>query len=395
MTQVLQNILQNVQANAPKLALGNAHFWEKDFNLGEIKSLLQDVNGDKQQMEGLKLVIAAMSKGRNVSELFPDVVKLVASQNAEVKKMVYIYLIQYAELEQNASLLAINILRKNIINANQLIRAQALRTLSSFRVKMILQVVIASIVGGSKDSSPYVRKVSAHAIGKVYSLDPSQKEVLLECIDKLLKDRSPLVLGSAVAAFEEVCPDRFDLIHANFRKFCDILADVDEWGQALILGMLTRYGRSQFPDPDKQPEKKPENGEKENPDEEIDFLGDFSGGAGVSEVDPDLRILLTAAVPLLKSRNSAVIQAVSTLYYYLAPYGEKHKIAKALVRVIRNTREMQYCVLTTIRAIATTLPEIFHPYLSEFFVENSEPIFTRKIKIQSRYGLNHCRVPRF
>jgi AP-3 complex subunit beta len=133
--------------------------------------------------------------------------------------------------------------------------------------------------------------------------------------------------------------------------------------------MLTRYGRSQFPDPDKLPEKKPENGEngeKENPDEEIDFLGEYSSGAGAGDVDPDLRILLTAAVPLLKSRNAAVIQAVSTLYYYLAPYGEKHKIAKALVRVIRNTREMQYCVLTTIRAIATTLPEIFHPYLGIF-----------------------------
>jgi len=256
MTQVLQNIIQNVQATAPKLSLGNSQFWEKEFNVAEIKALLQDINGDKQQMEGLKLVIAAMSKGRNVSELFPDVVKLVASQNSEVKKMVYIYLIQYAELEQNASLLAINILEKNIRNANQLVRAQALRTLSSFRVKMILQVVIASIVGGSKDSSAYVRKTAAHAIGKVYSLDLSQKEVLVECIDKLLKDRSPLVLGSAVAAFDEVCPDRFDLIHPNFRKFCDILADVDEWGQTCILNMLTRYGRSQFPDPDKPKEEK-------------------------------------------------------------------------------------------------------------------------------------------
>lgn len=109
-----------------------------------------------------------MSKGENVSELFPDVVKLVGNSNSEIKKMVYIYLIQYAEVEQNASLLAINILKKNISNSNQLIRAQALRTLSSFRVKMIIQVMMASITGGVKDSSSSSPKTSAHAIGKMF-----------------------------------------------------------------------------------------------------------------------------------------------------------------------------------------------------------------------------------
>ena len=52
-------------------------------------------------------------------------------------------------------------------------------------------------------------------------------------------------------AFETVCPDRTDLIHKNYRKLCNLLVDVDEWGQVLILGMLTRYARSQFIDPNK------------------------------------------------------------------------------------------------------------------------------------------------
>jgi len=70
------------------------------------------------------------------------------------------------------------------------------------------------------------------------------------------------------------------------------------------------------------------------------------------------------------------------MYYYLAPHAERHKVAKALVRVIRNTREMQYCILMTIRAMATTHPDIFQPYLTDFFVEVSEPNFTRKLKIE-------------
>ena len=52
--------------------------------------------------------------------------------------------------------------------------------------------------------------------------------------------------GSVVMAFEEVCPDRIDLIHKNYRKLCNLLVDVEEWGQVVIIHMLTRYARIHF-----------------------------------------------------------------------------------------------------------------------------------------------------
>lgn len=55
--------------------------------------------------------------------------------------------------------------------------------------------------------------------------------------------------GSAIQAFEEVCPERIDLIHKNYRKLCNLLVDVEEWGQVVIINMLTRYVRSQFINP--------------------------------------------------------------------------------------------------------------------------------------------------
>jgi AP-3 complex subunit beta len=47
----------------------------------------------------------------------------------------------------------------------------------------------------------------------------------------------------------QVCPERIDLIHKNYRKLCNLLVDVDEWGQVIIINMLTRYARTQFTDP--------------------------------------------------------------------------------------------------------------------------------------------------
>lgn len=53
-------------------------------------------------------------------------------------------------------------------------------------------------------------------------------------------------------AFEEVCPERIDLIHKNYRKLCNLLVDVEEWGQVVIIHMLTRYARTQFVSPWKE-----------------------------------------------------------------------------------------------------------------------------------------------
>jgi AP-3 complex subunit beta len=87
---------------------------------------------------------------------------------------------------------------------------------------MIVPIVMLAIRDSSSDMSPYVRKTAAHAIPKlywylilllrslfhdyliIYSLDPDQKEELVTVLDKLLADRTTLVVGSAVMAFEEV-----------------------------------------------------------------------------------------------------------------------------------------------------------------------------------------------
>jgi hypothetical protein len=64
-----------------------------------------------------------------------------------------------------------------------------------------------------------------------------QKEELIGIIEKLLGDRTTLVVGSAVMAFEEVCPERIELVHKNYRKLCNLLVDVDEWGQVVFFAL--------------------------------------------------------------------------------------------------------------------------------------------------------------
>ena len=124
-----------------------------------------------------------------------------------------------------------------------------------------------------------------------------------------------MVAGSAIQAFEEVCPERIDLIHKNYRKLCNLLIDVDEWGQVVIINMLTRYARTQFVNPypasearkDGDHNKEEEKSVDDFEDEDEDFDSKFNLGSGSRVImDPDHRLLLRVTKPLLQSRNSAV-----------------------------------------------------------------------------------------
>lgn len=103
-----------------------------------------------------------------MSEYFAQVVKNVASQNLEIRKLVYIYLLRYAEQEPDLALLSINTFQKDLTDSNPLIRAMALRVLSGIKVPMIGSLVVLAIKKCAADISPYVRKGAALAIPKCF-----------------------------------------------------------------------------------------------------------------------------------------------------------------------------------------------------------------------------------
>ena len=77
-----------------------------------------------------------------MSEYFAQVVKNVASQNLEIRKLVYICLLHYAEQELGLMLLSINTFQKDLADSNPLIRAMALlHMLSRIRVPSLKALV--------------------------------------------------------------------------------------------------------------------------------------------------------------------------------------------------------------------------------------------------------------
>uniref|UniRef100_A0A8C4IE58 AP-3 complex subunit beta n=1 Tax=Dicentrarchus labrax TaxID=13489 RepID=A0A8C4IE58_DICLA len=342
-----------------------------DFKKNEDLKEMLESNKESLKLEAMKRIVGLIAKGKNSSELFPAVVKNVASKNIELKKLVYVYLVRYAEEQQDLALLSISTFQRALKDPNQFIRASALRVLSSIRVPIIVPIMMLAIKEAAADLSPYVRKTSAHAIQKLYSLDPDQKEQLIEVIEKLLKDKSTLVAGSVVMAFEEVCPDRIDLIHKNYRKLCNLLVDVEEWGQVVIISMLTRYARTQFTSP------WTENNEKTFYDSDSEEKKEQTE-AKPYIMDPDHRLLLRNTKPLLQSRNTAVVMSVAQLYWHLAPKHEVNIVTKSLVRLLRN---LPVC-LPLSQLLLMSEYGMFEPFMKSFYVRSTDATHIKTLKLE-------------
>ncbi|KAI8181145.1 AP-3 complex subunit beta-2 [Colletotrichum sp. SAR 10_65] len=345
----------------------------------QIKKLL-DSRNEREVLDGLRRVLSMMYRGQKTLPFFSSVVKNVASPNIEIKKLVYIYLIHHAEQEPDLALLSINTIQKSLSDTNPQVRALALKTMSGIRVPVISQIVSLAIKKGVADMSPFVRRAAALSIPKCYRLDPTQLPQLLDYLTTLLGDKQYFVAGAAVSAFLEVCPERIDLIHQHYRALVKKIVDMDEWSQLATLRMMTYYARKCFPRRTrsvKSQEKTADLG---------DFYGETTEDSGEEQqvvvLDPDLAMLLNGIKPLLQSRNSAVVIAVTRCYVDIGTPDYVKISIGPLVALLRGAQDIQQVALYNIVSVCLTRPTDFVKYASHFLVRATDPAQVWELKLE-------------
>ncbi|KAL7783991.1 adaptin N terminal region domain-containing protein [Trichoderma afarasin] len=361
----------------------------KLLDRNQMRKLL-DSRNEREVLEGLRRVIAMMYRNHKTLPFFSSVVKNVASPNFEIKKLVYIYLIHHAEQEPDLALLSINTIQKSLSDTNPQVRALALKTMSGIRVPVISQIVSLAIKKGVADMSPLVRKAAALSIPKCYRLDPSQSPQLLEYLATLLGDKQYYVAGAAVSAFLEICPERIDMIHKHYRGLVKKIVDMDEWSQLATLKLMTYYARKCFPrrtQPAATSETETPQTQTQNNNNNIDdFYGESSSSKPTTystSVDPDLTLLLNGIRPLLQSRNSGVVVAVTRCYIDVGtPEYVKHAIGP-LVALLRGAQDIQQIALYNIVSVCLVRPLDFVKYASHFLVRSTDsaPIWELKLEV--------------
>ena len=310
---------------------------------------------------------------------FSSIVKNVASPNFEIKKLVYIYLLHYAESEPDLALLSINTIQKSLSDQSPQVRAMALRVMSGIRVPVISQIVSLAIKKGSVDMSPFVRKAAALAIPKCYRLDPNTLPQLLDYLSPLLGDKQYFVAGVAVTAFLEVCPDRMDLIHKHYRGLVRKLVDMDEWGQLATLKLLTYYCRKCFPRKTGHITTQTAGSSYRN--ETSEEKAKYSE-AEVHKLDPDMELFLKACKNILQSRNSAVIVSVARCFFYLGTPEYVAYAAGPMVALLRSSSDIQQVALVNIVVFCLKWPNLYVRYASHFLVKGTDSTVLASFKFE-------------
>lgn len=319
---------------------------------------------------------------------FPAVLKTLSQPtSSSTRPLVYNYLVHHAEADPDTALLAINTIQKSLTDSNPRVRAMALKTMSAIRVPVISQIVSLAIKRGVVDMSPLVRKTSAFACVKCIRLDPTTLPQTTDYLAQLLGDQQYYVAGAAVAAFLEVCPERLDLIHKHYRGLVKKLVDMDEWGQLATLKLLTVYARRCFP---LRTKRVPEPARSDKPKDFYD--NDTTDTANTTEdnatahlqqaLDPDLELFLSATLPLLQSRTSAVVLQVAQTYFALAPSLYLHHAIGPLVALLRAPLDIRLIALYNIVRLALDHAQLFVPHFQHFILHSSDPPQMFRIKLE-------------
>ncbi|KAM9237692.1 LOW QUALITY PROTEIN: AP-2 complex subunit beta-like [Dugong dugon] len=323
---------------------------------GEIFELKAELNNEKKEKrkETVKKVIAAMTVGKHVSSLFPDVVNCMQTDILELKKLVYLYLMNYAKSQPDMAIMAVNSFVKDCEDPNPLI-ALAVRTMGCIRVDKITEYLCDPLCKCLKDEDP-MRKTAAVCMAKLHDINAQMMEGgFLDSLD-LIADLNPMVVANAVAALSEISESHLnsnllDLNPQNIKKLLTALNECTEWGQIFILDCLSNY----------------------NPKD-----------------DREAQSICEWVTPRLSHANSAVLlSAVKVLMKFLEllPKDSDYynmllkKLAPLLVTLLSGEPEVQYVTLRNINLIVQKRPEILKQEIKVFFMKYNDPIYVKLEKL--------------
>ncbi|CAI5471097.1 unnamed protein product [Closterium sp. Yama58-4] len=326
---------------------------------GEIHELKEELNSPykEKRKDAVKKVIAAMTVGKDVSMLFTDVVNCMQTENLELKKLVYLYLINYAKSQPDLAILAVNTFVKDSQDPNPLIRALAVRTMGCIRVDRITEYLCDPLQRCLKDDDPYVRKTAAICVAKLHDINAELVEDrgFLDILRDMISDSNPMVVANAVAALSEIQEGSskpvFDITPNTVFKLLAALNECTEWGQVFILDSLSKYKAR-----------------------------DAREAEGIVE----------RVTPRLQHANSAVVlSAVKVILLQMELITSTDlirnlckKMAPPLVTLLSSEPEIQYVALRNINLVVQKRPSILAHEIKVFFCKYNDPIYVKMEKLE-------------
>ncbi|PKS07177.1 hypothetical protein jhhlp_005777 [Lomentospora prolificans] len=312
-----------------------------------------------ERKESIQKTIMAMTLGKDVSALFPDVLKNIATGDLDQKKLVYLYLMNYAKSHPDLCILAVNTFVQDSEDPNPLIRALAIRTMGCIRVDKMVDYMEDPLRKTLRDESPYVRKTAAICVAKLFDLNPSMciENGFLETLQEMIGDPNPMVVANCVQALSEIyetAPETKALIITPtvLKKLLLALNECTEWGRVTILTTLASYP--------------------------------------ASDVKESEHICERVAPQFQHVNPSVVLAAVKVVFMHMRvvnadlvrQYLKKMAPPLAKVTLVSSAPEVQYVALRNIDLLLQAKPDILSKEMRVFFCKYNDPPYVKLQKLE-------------
>lgn len=271
-----------------------------------------------------------------------------------LKKMVYLYLSNYAEQNPDLSIMAVNTLVQDCKNQDPMVRGLALRSLTGLRVANITEYITAPVQAALVDQSGYVRKTGVVGILKMHHVSP---ELVADgdFVDKLydmIGDRDANVSMNCLVVLSELLREdggiaiNQPIVHHILGR----IRQYNEWGQGIVLSIASKY--------------RPDSAE---------------------EALKILNIMETC----LKMANANVVIAACKCFINIAkilPPNIKAQVyarlkTPLLMLMSQPSSEVAFIVLQHLKLIVRLCPAVFMPEVKQFFLRHNEPSAVKFAKL--------------
>ena len=373
-----------------KLGESSYTHYSKNLSTQQIRSLLNSRNTRevKDAMKRLLSILASDDTSTDIEMFFSDVVKNITSEDIKVKRMVYIYLLRYAEKDPNLALLSVNAIQKTLADSNSDIRTFALRALSDIKIPSLAPIVMLTLKKYMTDPSADVRCEAGYSIMKLYRWKRDELEAdILEQFTALMCDSDPRVVSVVLLVFKECFPERLELLHGHYRYYCQIINKLDSWAQAYLVETLIRYCKRYLPKPMviDPTSAEPEQNKVPLPDN----YNQITFPVYELEMHPDLLLFINSIKKLRFSSNPVVILACCNAFYQLTtPHDFRDSgFPKVLIRsATRTTNDgvktsLLHSVLVYSKLDSTLFLETYRDFL--LLPHDNTTIATLKLEILS------------
>ena len=229
-------------SNAPKFFV--------DYKKGEVTELMnllknpKTINDPVKKKDVVKRVIAYMTLGVDVGQLFFEMTKFSFTDDIVLKKMVFLYIVNYADQVEQGAILAINTFIKDMGNPNPKIRGLALRSLCSLKFKGAYEYFSTPMYDSLRDSHPYVRKTAVIALLKVYHLNPKLiTERDIDTLYEMIGDKDAIVVMNVLFVLNEILKKDGGIMLSvkMLNHLLNIFKELNEWGQCIVLDLIAKF----------------------------------------------------------------------------------------------------------------------------------------------------------